>query len=412
MNDERRGLPPVLLRFAWALVAMAALSIFYTKTMTHALRLHEPFGVTLFHGEFVGSDFKIFAERSHHFRTPSYWDEYNYPFTYPAPLALVFAAFYALPQPLSLYIGLCVAGLLVWAVWVARGLTIAGVHWREAAGFAILILLLSWPVVLLLNTANMEGLLAIVLSAGVYAVLRDRLWLGATLIGLAASMKLFPFMLLALLLSRRRYKEFAGGLVVAALATLVSLAVVGPTILVAQHQIADGFRFVQQAFVLSTQRDALNYSHSLFSLLKFTLFFFDRSISQAALAVTLRLYMIGAAIGGTVLYYKLIRRLPMLNQVLALTICAVLLPPLSADYTLLELLLPFGLLCVYAVETGRADLTPVFACFAMLFGWETFFTIRYSFDRPARTVALCVLLVLVLRKPLAWARLDEARQVA
>jgi hypothetical protein len=411
-----RSLPHALRNFAWALAAMAVVSLVYSIAITHLLHAPHPYGVTLFRDNFVGSDFTTFAERSRHFGTPSYWDEFNYPFTYPAPLGVVFALLFRLPHPLAMYLGLCIAGLICWAVWLARGLASAGLRSAHAIAFVVLILTASWPVVALFNTANIEGLVAIVLAAGVYAVLRERFWLGATLIGVAASMKLFPFIPLALLLSRRRYREFAWGLAVAAISTLGSLAVLGPTILAAQRHIADGLRFINEAFILSTRADALNYSHSLFSLLKFAIFVLARMngshTSEALLNSTLRVYMVVAAIAGVALYFAVIRKLPILNQVLALTICAVLLPPLSADYTLLELLLPFGLLCFYAVETRRDDLGPCFGCFAVIFAWETFLTLHYAFDRPVRTVALSVLLILLLSTPLPWSRLDAAEATA
>ena len=416
MASTGRGLPPVLMRFAWELAALAVCSVAYTLAMTYLLQSPHPYGVTLFRGSFIGTDFAVFGERSQHFGAPSYWDEFNYPFTYPAPLAVVFALFFGLPHPLALYMILCVAGLIGWAVWVSRGLAAAGLKSSHALAFVTFVLVASWPVVALLNTGNIEGLLAIVLAAGVYAVLRERFWLGATLIGLAAAMKLFPFVMLALLISRRRFREFAWGLAVAAVATVASLAALGPTIVKAQRHIADGLRFIDGAFILSTQRDALNYSHSLFSVLKFAIALISRLLgsqaNQALLNVALRMYMVATAVAGIALYFGIIRKLPILNQLLALTVCAVLLPPLSADYTLLELLLPFGLLCFYAVESQRSDLNAIFGCFAVLFAWETFLTIHYAFDRPARTVALCVLLVLVLRSPMPWWRLDPAEAAA
>ena len=403
--------PPVLRQFAWALAAMAGLSLLFSATMTYLLQTLHPYAVTLFWNGHVGSDFTTFAERSQHFGTPTYWDDFNYPFTYPAPIAPIFAVLFKLPHPLAIYLALCCAGLVAWGAWLSREITSAGIHATQAAAFVLVTLTASWPIVLLLNTANIEGLLAIILAGGVYAVLCNRCWLGATLIGLAAAMKLFPFILLALLLSKRRYREFAWGLIVAAATTLGSLALLGPNIINAQRHIADGFRFLNEAFILSTQRDALNYSHSLFSVLKFAIAFiariFGSQASDTLLATTLRVYMVVAALAGLALYFLVIRRLPLLNQILALTICAVLLPPLSADYTLVELLLPFGLLCVYALEAPQNDLVPIFGCFAILFGWATFLTLHYAFDRPLRAVALSTLLVLILREPLPWARLDQ-----
>jgi hypothetical protein len=419
--QQQTGMPPILFRFGAAMAASALLSLACTLLMTRLLHPAHPYGTTLFWDGFIGSDFKVFAERSHLFRTPGYWAELNYPFTYPAPLAVTFALLYKLPHPLVCYQALCIAGLALWCCWLAHALIARGVRTLHALVFALLILVAAWPVTCLLNTGNIEGLLAIVLAAGVWAVLRERWWLGATLIGMAASMKWFPFILLALLVSRRRYREFAWGLAVAAFATLASLALLGPGILTAQHQIAAGMRFIKVAFLFSTQPDALNYSHSLFSLLKFAVVWLaglglgDATPSHQQIALldtTLRVYMAVAAIAGVAVYLLRIRRMPMLNQVLALTVYAVLVPPLSADYTLLELLLPFALLCLYAVDAWRSGeqargLSACFACFAAIFGWETFLTLRYSFDRPMRTLALCALLVIVLRSPFPWPLLDR-----
>ena len=412
MASTERGLPPVLLQFAWAMAAMAAVSFVYSMAMTLLLHAPHAYGVTLFRDGFVGSDFNVFGERSQHFGQSSYWNDFQYPFTYPALLAVVFAVLFRLPQPLAIYWMICVAGFLAWAMWLYRGLDSANIKSSHAKAFVTLCLVASWPVAVLLNTGNIEGLLAIVLAVGVYAVLRERFWLGATLIGIAAAMKLYPFILLALLISRRRYRELAWGVAVAAIATLASLKALGPSIWSAQRHIFDGLRFVNEAFILSTQRDALNYSHSLFSVLKFgiagSLRLFGSQATYGLLNTTLRVYMVFAAIAGIALYFGIIRKLPVLNQVLALTICAVLLPPLSADYTLLELMLPFGLLCLYAVESGRNDLAALFGCFAILFAWETFLTVRYSFDRPVRAVALTGLLILVLRTPMPWTQLESA----
>ena len=410
------ALPTALTRFAWLMAAMGMLSLVYTLLMTHLLHSPHAYGTTLFHGSFVGSDFSVFAQRSCLFRTPAYWDKLKYPFTYPAPVGVVFALLFRLPHPLACYLSLCIAGLTAWGWWLARSLMTRGIGIWAAAAFLFVTLATMWPLVNLLNTANIEGLLAIVLGCGMLAVVRQRFWLGATLIGLAASMKLYPFILLALLLSRRRYREFAWGLIVAVLTTLTSLALLGPSIPAAQRQISAGLRFVKVAFILATQPDALNYSHSLFSVIKFAVVAVSHS-GFHTLDLVLRLYMIFAAIGGVALYTLRICKLPMLNQLLALTICAVLLPPLSADYTLLELLVPFALLCLFAIDSTRSALpkqalSACFGIFACIFAWETFLTVRHSFDRPARTVALVILLILVLRSPFRWDALDTQRGVA
>jgi hypothetical protein len=90
--------------------------------------------------------------------------------------------------------------------------------------------------------------------------------------------------------------------------------------------------------------------------------------------------------------------------VLALSVCAVLLPPLSADYTLLHLLFPFALLCLYAVSQWRngthiPGLTAAFLCFAPIFSFQTYLTYRYRFSCEFRTLGLIALLTILLRHP-------------
>jgi hypothetical protein len=48
--------------------------------------------------------------------------------------------------------------------------------------------------------------------------------------------------------------------------------------------------------------------------------------------------------------------MPVLNQVLCLTVAMTLLPPMSFDYTLIHLYLPFALLALYLVDFHRKGL--------------------------------------------------------
>jgi hypothetical protein len=101
----------------------------------------------------------------------------------------------------------------------------------------------------------------------------------------------------------------------------------------------------------------------------------------------------------------------MLNQLLALTICALVLPPLSADYTLIHLLFPFALLCLYATAQWhrRVDtpgLRACLFCFAPIFSFQTYITWRYRYSCEFRTLALVALLILVMRHRFPWDELD------
>ncbi len=87
------------------------------------------------------------------------------------------------------------------------------------------------------------------------------------------------------------------------------------------------------------------FDHSLFSLIKV--------LSHGLhpnLQLLLSWYIPTFAMLGLGLYFFRIRKLPPVNQLLALTICFLLMPPISGDYTLLNLYAPFGALVLIATQ--------------------------------------------------------------
>jgi len=233
-------------------------------------------------------------------------------------------------------------------------------------------------------------------------------------------MKFFPLILLGLLLARRRYQECAAGILAAVLVTIASLAYVGPTIAEAQRHINIGFALIQNMYLYTMKPDAAALDHSLWVGVRYAAVYGDRllhpvsAVEQAAvLAVSLRVYLVAAAVAGAVLFFAKIRHLPPVNMALALTICAVVLPPLSLEYTLVHLLLPFALLCAYAIDMGQSGVAVqglgwCFGCFAVVFNIETFLSNRFLYAAEFRTVALLMLLWLVLRHRFHWAALESA----
>ena len=395
------GPPPALRRFGILFATMTLLSEAWSAAASRIFHLRPPYGGT-FRWDDPFEDLLIFQPRFLAFHTPHFWDPGIYPFTYPAPLGVVYWLLYRLPHMVGLYLTFSIVILLAWAWLFARRFA------SPPRAFALLVLFLaaSWPVRFLLQTGNLETVVALLLGVGILAALRGRWYLAATLIGLAGSMKLYPLALLGLLLSQRRYRQFLWGLITAAAATLASLAFLGPGILEAQRHVTAGLAFLQQRYVLAPLPDGLQFSHSLFNLVKLCLWLIAKlqslTVARTAIlmAAALHLYFPLAAIAALLLYLR-IRQMPLLNQVVALTVCAVLLPPFSLDYTLVQLLVPFGLLCVFAVETWRKQLQPVglnlcFTCFALLFSTGAYFEVRYRFAAQVRTVALIVLLGAVL----------------
>ncbi len=409
---EKPLLPTALLRFWLWTLAITALSLVYTEAMIHLLHSRSTLGPAVLWNNERWWDFLAFQDRFEHFRTPQFWAPYDYPFTYPAPMAVLFAALYRIPHALRFYLLGCVAALGAGAVATARAIAARGYTFVAALGFALTIPVLAWPVWLLLGSANTEGLVALLTAAGMFAFLRRRWMIASAAFACAGSLKLFPLVLLALLWSAKRYREFVAGIVLFVLVTVASLAFVGPTVGEAAHRIGAGLLFVKQTYALNRTPQSLDVNHSLFSPVKFATLLLLHGVAEPSREATLntafRSYCAGAAIFGVALYWMRIRYLPVLNQMLALVVCAVLLPPYSVDYTLIHLFVPCALLCVYASEEEVRGQAAAFACFTFLFPIATFFTARYRFGSQVRMLALCGLLAVALRFPFAWTRLDGA----
>ena len=415
-----RSLPILIRRYWLAMAVLTGLSIIYTAAKAMIFHLNFPYGIGMLYDDSLWGDMLIFRPGFEHFRTPQFWDSFEYPFTYPAPLAVVLGFLFRFGHPVKLYLSIEAIAIAGAAWWFVRQLTARNIPPPTAWAFTLSTLAMTWPLLFLIETANAEGFVIMLMALGVYAVLRERWWLGAILLGVAGSMKFFPLILLGLLLAKRRYKEFTAALVVALLVTIASLAYVGPTIAEAQRHIDVGFALIQNMYLYTMKPDAAALDHSLWVGVRYAAVYGDRqlhpisAVEQATvLAVSLRAYLVAAAAAGVVLFFAKIRHLPMLNMVLALTICAVLLPPLSLEYTLVHLLLPFALLCAYAIDMEQSDvavegLGTCFGCFAVLFNIETFLSNRFLYAAEFRTLALLILLWLVVRHRFQWAALEPA----
>jgi hypothetical protein len=424
IDPGKTGLPPVLYRVAAALAAMMVLSYLFTLLFTRRLGSYPPYGFFFFQGEFWALDFKTFHDQSIHFGSPTFWADYGYPFTYPAFTALVYATFYHFQHSLRVYFAVLILGGTAWLIWFWRRLIGAGADPATTVAFGLICVLGFYPIFYEYDTGNVEGLMAIALGLGVLAILYKRPMLGAGLIGIAISMKMYPFILLGLLFSRRKYRAFAFALAVAVALNYLSLWLMGPSISVAQTNIKIGIGFVKETFMVPTRPVALTYSHALFNPIKYLVTLVYRLIhhnytwvqSQAERVLirrTLKLYMAAMVVTGLTLYFGRIRRLPMLNQVLALTTASIVLTPFSSDYTLIHLLVPFTLLCCYAIERWRSGqivpgLNWYFGFLTAAVGFGTFCTWVNSYHDFMRCFALIGLLITALRYPLPWAQLDNA----
>lgn len=261
---------------------------------------------------------------------------------HPPPAALLFAGLARLPfSPAALVWTLgSVALLFGVAELLSRELALP-IHgaWRIIAP----LLLLNWyPVWLHLHLGQFTIVL-LALAAGAWWCERRGLpWLAGALLGVAAMLKIYPALLLAGALLRRRWRTLGG-------AALVMLAFVAAT----PREWLDYFVRVAPANAAEWMPNARNASIASISVRLFAGSaeirpFFD--MPQLELPLRALLY----ALAGGLLLITLWRQRGKLDMAAeySLCLCAMaLLAPLSWDHAFILLLMPFG----YIWRAARAD---------------------------------------------------------
>jgi Glycosyltransferase family 87 len=267
---------------------------------------------------------------------------------YPPLGAVVYALVYGTGHPIGFYLGTAALWLAAGVWGVRRELVASGISGVTATLFPLTVALMSFPIAGLLQRGNIELFLWIIAAMGTWAFLRGHENWAAVLWGLAAAMKLYPVIFLALLLPRRKWGTFATGLATFAGATVLSMAWLGPTMAVAwQGSLRNVFGY-QGARVSQWTLHELMANHTVFGLAKF-----GAMVSGVPLAkLTLPYYACGALVMALAFFGRL-WRMPVANQLIAVTAFMVMLPPVSYFYTLVHLYAPWLVLVFVAIRADR-----------------------------------------------------------
>ena len=320
-------------------------------------------------------------------------------FAYPPGAAPIYEAFYATSDAIQAY--LVLAGATTLAALAAAYLCLRR---NGAAKLFLPLLLFCFPLIFLIQRANIEIVLWIIVVLGVLAYRRGMAILAAILIGIAASIKLYPILLLGLFLkpaSRRTRQDlpaFAVVLVTAIVALIAATAYTGPTFLLAAHGFTTGVDRFQDHYVDTVSRVEVAFDHSLFSPIKYWAY----SNHASPAPWTLTYYFIAGAFA--LLLFVHVRTLPFLNRIVFLLAAMVSLPPVSFTYTLVHLYLPL-LLLLCALATSRTTLpaTAVAVCALLLFVMLPLVSLYVFQPLPTGPiVSFTLLAVLILSALTAW----------
>lgn len=345
-------------------------------------------------------------------------------FNYPAPAAFVYKLLLLVPRhPVLPYITLLAvtAVSLIAIAWRAARIRLPQ-NSRAATALAATALL-GLPLIFTMDRANIEGVVWICSAIGLWFFLTRRHVPAAIFIGLAASIKPFPALLLLLLVAQRRYKAAALGVIVAAATMATALTALGPNPVQAYKDLLPGIQLYYRAYVVH-QVPSLEarFDHSLLDGERsMVLLVHNRSLDPVELAKTedrlnaepgptlatvtpVRWYGPVSTACLLVICLVFIRR-PVLNQLTAISIAITLLPLSASEYTLLYLYVPFAAFVVFLlrdVATGEVSFSPraatAIACtYALLLAPLSFFK---ALAGDVQLLLLLLLLILAARYPM------------
>ncbi len=402
------ALPTPLVIFAWGVPLLWLLSMGRVVLDRVILRVQDPWVLPGRFEDFFCYWGRLKLLHTEAFHTAPDTRIFGSGWGYPAPAVFVYRFFYLFDPPgvvrpyrgYAVMVGLTLA-TLAWMAWrLTRAFTERGLRQGDAVWLSAVGALMSWPLFLTLQRGNIEMVLWIPLALSLYAFSQRRWMVSALLIGLTASFKLYPILLLALFLRDRRWKELVAGVLVAVTTTLAALAFVGPTLRSAAAHIGLGVKGFIDEHGAHINWKTEGYSHSLFHLLKM------RLLHQTDLLQTLiPLYMLTVAAVMLIVFFGRVMWAPLLNQVMVLCISMIYLPATSYDYTLLVLLVPcawLGLRVASAAHRGKILPGSLWAMglFTVLLGPEFFLSKGpYLYSGSVKAVCLGVLLAIAVVYP-------------
>jgi hypothetical protein len=279
-------------------------------------------------------------------------------FAYPPGAAILYEAFYTTSDPVQTYLLFAALTTLI-----ALAATWLFLRRNGIIHLVPLLLLSSFPLVILIQRANIELLLWIVIATGILAYRRGLAIPAAVLFGLAASVKLYPIFLIGLFLRRKQdLRAFAVGLATAILSLIAATAYAGPTFLLAARGFTTGLSSFQDHYIDKVSKVEVAFDHSLFSPLKYSAF-----LNHASPAPWTHTYYFIAGSFALLLFLR-VRSFPFLNRLVFLLVAMVSLPPVSFTYTLVHLYLPILLLCgILATRRSSAPKTAIASLALLLF---------------------------------------------
>ncbi|QMV17654.1 DUF2029 domain-containing protein [Granulicella sp. 5B5] len=331
--------------------------------------------ITVYHGRFT-------LYHTHKFFTSRAFSG----FAYPPGAAPIYEFFYNTSSALNTYLTLAalttvLALLAAWLYLRPSGLT----------RYLLLLPLFSFPLIILIQRANIELILWLLIALGLILYRRNLAIPAAILFGLAAAIKLYPILLLGLFLTHRQHRRaFFIGLATAAVALIAATTYTGPTFLIAAHGFTTGLGNFQNHYIDKAGSVEVAFDHSLFSPFKYIAF-----SNHTSPAPWRPLYYLLAGAFALLLFLR-VRTLPSLNRIVFLIAAMVCLPPVSFTYTLVHLYVPVLLLLTAIAASRTMPFSATATLALLLFLTLPLVSLNVLQPTPTGPIQSCVLFAILI----------------
>lgn len=343
--------------YCWLLAGLTAFVWALSWFNGHVLNLEYPYDWPIFDPDWRYTDLTDYYDKIRHLAAGGPALAKGDPlYNYPAPALFILFFFIRLfPDPVIAYLTF---GAVVWvASFVLLHLQLRALHVTSRLTHAALILtcLCSYPLLFTLDRGNLEIVVFAFVLGGFACLLSGSYWPSAIFFALAVCIKPFPMLFFYPLLTRRKYSQIVlSGAIIVGL-NVLALHWLGPTIPVAYASVKLGFARALDEYMLSYREFEIHFDHCFFSCVKQAIRLYHgwpepiQMRKFLPLAYGIYIPSMGLLVVGCVYYFW---RKPLLNQLFAFTILVITTPPLSTDYTLLDVYLIWGLLLIHLLTDG------------------------------------------------------------
>jgi hypothetical protein len=247
----------------------------------------------------------------------------------------------------------------------------------EKAGYVILLTITSYPLLFVLDRGNIEGLLFIFLALFIYFYKKEKFLLSIIALALAISMKLYPAVLLILLISDKRYKEAIWCFLITVGVTVSSLFLMKGGIFFNLAEFMKDLKYFQGRYLYLIGNQGTDYGHSLFNVFK-GIDLYLPIIKDVNAFISLYSILAFAVFVLLALYIIFIEK-KLWKKTTLLVFSMMLLPQMSYDYTLIDIYIPLMLFITSDEKISRSNLI-ISVLFALLIIPKNYMLLVMSYD--------------------------------